>query len=325
MPEDSLGFHGLGAQFDQLVDRHRLDARLRRMETPDRLQPCVNAHFLYPAFQGRATSMQALARMLSSEITRFCATRQERRAARRADAVVGELETGAVERMADEARRLFMRARGNAARSGEGGELLLYALIEHFLGAPLIVSKMRLKTSPEMPVHGADGLHAAWCRESNALILYFGESKMHQDFAGAMREAAESIAGIAANANDRLDQELRLITAFHDLDSFPAEGVEHLLRFLDPFASDEANYRIDRFAVLVGFDYHAYNKLATVPLKEVEAIFLEHYATVVDQKIRTARHHLQQHHIELERVDLFLFPVPSVEEFRQCFEDVIHG
>lgn len=315
----------LESGFSRMVARHSIDARIKAIDAALPAVPDVRAHFLYPAFKGRKPAMEALAKMLALEVTRFCATRSERRAAIAKDREIGELESGATEQLAAEARRLFMKARGNRARSGEGGELLLYALIEHFLNAPLIVSKMRLKTSRDMPVHGADGLHAAWCTKNNALILYFGESKMHQTFSGAMKDAAESVAGLVTNADGRLDQELRLVNSFRDFDNFPPDGVEYLLRFLNPFESEEANRRIDRFAILIGFDYHAYEKLDSVPLAEVENVFINFYKAAIASKIDTARSHLTDNGVEPEQVDLFLFPVPSVDKFRASFEEYVSG
>src|ERR1700722_4435110 len=52
-----------------------------------------------------------------------------------------------------EARDLFVKA----DRSGEGGELLLYLLLEVVLALPQLLCKMPLKTSSEMHVHGVDG------------------------------------------------------------------------------------------------------------------------------------------------------------------------
>ncbi|XYI31033.1 hypothetical protein MNJPNG_02600 [Cupriavidus oxalaticus] len=148
---------------------------------------------------------------------------------------------------------------------------------------------------------------------------------MHQSFASAMQDAAESVAALVTNAEGRLDQELRLISNFHDLGDFPEEGVEFLLRFLNPFETEEANRRIDRFAILVGFDYHAYGKLADVPLAEVEESFLRHYKAAMERKVDTAHGHLTRNGIELENVDLFIFPVASVEEFRAKFQEAING
>ncbi|AZG13788.1 HamA C-terminal domain-containing protein [Cupriavidus pauculus] len=311
-------------RISSIVDSHAVDVRIRRVDFTSTAVPCVNAHFLYPVFKGRQPTMEALAKMLVKEITKFCATRADRRKARRLDHEAGDLETGAVEDLVAKARSLFMAPDADA-RSGEAGELLLYALIEHYLRAPLIVSKMRLKTSANMPVHGADGLHAGWCEKTDSLILYFGESKMHQTFASAMQDAAESVAALVTNKDGRLERELELVSNFHDLGNFPEEGIEYLLRFLNPFETEEGNRRIDRFAILVGFDYHAYAKVANVPLAEVEETFLRHYKGAMNQKIGTARTHLKSNAIELENVDLFIFPVPSVELFRDCFQEAMNG
>jgi hypothetical protein len=42
---------------------------------------------------------------------------------------------------------------------GELGEMLLYAFLEQVLGAPKLLSKVELKTSPNMYVYGSDGVH----------------------------------------------------------------------------------------------------------------------------------------------------------------------
>ncbi|UPL18644.1 HamA C-terminal domain-containing protein [Microbacterium aurugineum] len=66
------------------------------------------------------------------------------------------------------------------AKAGEGGELLLYALLEGHLGAPKVLSKMELKTSPNHYVNGADGVHLL-LDDNGVFQLIFGESKMYGD------------------------------------------------------------------------------------------------------------------------------------------------
>src|SRR3546814_10487872 len=65
----------------------------------------------------------------------------------------------AVSQLNQRALALFKRVRKASNRSGEAGELLLYLLTEWILGAPQIIAKMGLKTNPQMPVHGSDGVH----------------------------------------------------------------------------------------------------------------------------------------------------------------------
>ena len=79
-------------------------------------------------------------------------------------------------------------------RSGEGGEVLLFLLPEQILKLPQAICKMSLKTSPQMPIHGSDGIHIGLTEDGKKLALYYGEAKVYADLSDAIRECVESIA-----------------------------------------------------------------------------------------------------------------------------------
>ncbi len=64
--------------------------------------------------------------------------------------------------------------------AGEGGEVILYSLLEGYLEAPKILSKMELKTSPKHYVYGSDGVHLLRINDDTYQLI-FGESKMYGD------------------------------------------------------------------------------------------------------------------------------------------------
>jgi hypothetical protein len=64
-------------------------------------------------------------------------------------------KTDKLMRLNAEAQHLFT----SLEKSGEGGEILLYLLLETVLGLPQLLCKMPLKTSGQMHYHGADGIH----------------------------------------------------------------------------------------------------------------------------------------------------------------------
>jgi len=70
-----------------------------------------------------------------------------------------------------------MRTDKETGRSGELGELLLYMLIEWVLKAPIVASKMYLKTSQQMPVHGVDGIHLGY-EADEALVKLVGTASI---------------------------------------------------------------------------------------------------------------------------------------------------
>lgn len=63
--------------------------------------------------------------------------------------------SAAFAKLDEEARRLFT----HLAKSGEGGELLLFAMAEAVFGLAQLVCKMSLKTSTTMHYHGSDGIY----------------------------------------------------------------------------------------------------------------------------------------------------------------------
>ncbi|WP_417288926.1 DUF1837 domain-containing protein [Corynebacterium variabile] len=81
--------------------------------------------------------------------------------------------------------------------AGEGGELILYSLLEGHLGAPKALSKMEIKTSSGHYVHGSDGVHLL-SMEDGSYQLIFGESKMYGD---GKRRGTSAKNGITAAFN----------------------------------------------------------------------------------------------------------------------------
>ncbi len=83
-------------------------------------------------------------------------------------------------RLMEIATKVQSQFRAPDDKAGEGGELILYSLLEAHLGAPKLLSKMELKTSSEHYVHGSDGVHLLRTGD-NSYQLIFGESKMYGD------------------------------------------------------------------------------------------------------------------------------------------------
>jgi hypothetical protein len=305
-------------QFDRLLSPHGIGARLSVLEVREAGLPNFSATFVYPKFRQDKILVDELCDKLINRVTSFCMTREDRRKAKSTDAKF-DYETGATDALNARARKLFMEATTSSSRSGEGGELLLFILAEEYLKAPLLVSKMRLKTNTQMPVHGGDGIHAGWDSSAGALVLYIGESKLHATLNGAIRDAIKSVSELASNAGDRYHHELTLAQTYSDLDGMPAEMQAEMLRFLDPWNTEESTRRLDRYAILVGFDEVTYEQLSGTPTAKVEEKFKELYAQTIRKTMDCAQKQLEDKNISLESVDLFFFPVPSVDEFRTTF------
>lgn len=314
---------GIAQYFEPLIGAHMVQRRITRLSERTSLEPGVSAYFLYPAFEGGKPGIDALVRALKYEIPGFCTTKKDRARAKANDAAgIDMLET---QMLIDRARSLFIKATGGKANSGEGGELLLFAFIEHFLRAPIILSKMRLKTSTQMPVHGSDGVHARWDSEGNRLVVIFGESKVYATLPDAMKSAAESVGTFANNIGGRKHHELQLTTDHIDLDGFPDQCKEALIRYLHPFATEEGSDREDRFAILLAYNSEAYGKLTGVASAKAEDAFIKHYKSKMAPALALAKRHLAAANVAFEQADLFILPMPNVQHFRDSFEEVLRA
>ncbi|MBU1042092.1 MAG: DUF1837 domain-containing protein [Proteobacteria bacterium] len=112
---------------------------------------------------------------------------------------------------------------------GEFGELILFTLLDVYLEAPKILSKVSQKSSRKMPVYGADAVHAQYV--DGSLRLYLGEAKLHKSFNGAATQAAKSI----SKALDNYKHEFSLIETHINFPEINDEIQAELLSALDPF------------------------------------------------------------------------------------------
>jgi hypothetical protein len=109
-----------------------------------------------------------------------------------------------------EFRPLYKRARETfirSVRSGEAGELLLFLLLE-VNDIIQLFSKMDLKTSGNMPVHGCDAIHI---QVREGVMFHFGHSKMEASFNDAL---TDSLADVEKFAQKSLkERELHLVSS----------------------------------------------------------------------------------------------------------------
>lgn len=313
---------GFEQYFKPLIGKHIVQNRIRRLPGDGALDPGVSAYFLYPAFEGGKPAIAALVKAMRLEIPAFCTTKKERAKAQALDRESG-LDAFETQILVDKARSLFIKATERKKDSGEGGELLLFAFIEHFLNAPIILSKMRLKTNTQMPVHGADGVHARWDSHANSLVVIFGESKVYTTIYAALKAVAESVGTFAADVGGRKSYELQLTTDHVDLDGFPDEYKEELIRYLHPFATEEGTRRKERFAILLAYTSEGYVLPGSVKAAEAEETFLRHYKKKLAPAVTLAKQRLAKVGVDLEMVDLFVLPMPNVDEFRLMFDKVL--
>ncbi|VXB56765.1 conserved hypothetical protein [Arthrobacter sp. 9V] len=146
--------------------------------------------------------------------------------------------------------------------AGEGGELLLYAFLEGHLGAPKVLSKMELKTSPELYVNGADGVHLLEVDASNYQLI-FGESKMYGDTkskpGSSIKNAIESAFKSMAETKRNLFQwDTWLVESQIMQEIADQEKISKLAEILLPSArAADAVKKSNAFGVFLGYEIDA--------------------------------------------------------------------
>jgi hypothetical protein len=209
-------------------------------------------------------------------------------------------------------------------KTGEGGEMLLYILVQEFLKLPQLICKMPLKTNSELHVNGADGIHVSVeTNESgqDILSLYWGESKLHKDMSGAISSCFESLKEFLLSDGGEdapAERDLQLLRG--NLDVIDERLGTVILKYLDK--DDPLHNQVKYKGVcLIGFDYDKYpataNSETTEQIKAKIQEEIEAWSTSVTGQISK--------HTNLNTFDIhvFLLPFPSVEDFRKYFLEAL--
>lgn len=279
----------------------------------------AQAHCKLIALDGRALPRtNDLARFIAHRIIDFAVPRGEVRKAQERD--LREHTTAHVAALRKRAEKLFV----SAATSGEGGELLLYMLVQTFLRLPQLFCKMPLKTSREMHVHGADGIHVGVEPATGRLALYWGESKLYKRFTDALRRCLTDIKPFLCNqggSDSPFERDLQLIRDGLDLDDAVLNAA--ILKFLDP---DDPQYRSVEFrgTCLVGFESNCYPN--TQDERDTQAVIGQAKAALEDWIEEVGKRLLKETPLERVHLEVFLLPFPSVDQFRAAFlREIGHG
>lgn len=159
--------------------------------------------------------------------------------------------------------------------SGEGGEVILYSLLEGHLGAPKILSKMELKTSSDHYVHGSDGVHLLRVND-NTFQLIFGESKMYGDAgtagASAKRGIKAAFKSIAKVHDERFDFDTWLVDSELLKEELDPAKLEALSAIILPSDGNSGVKKHNAFGIFVSYEVDVSDlKTEDMELDEIEA------------------------------------------------------
>lgn len=256
------------------------------------LQATARFHHLRLDGNGRP-KFRELAECLADHVTYYCCTAQKRGRAKADDELLA---------LRREARSFFRDER----RSGEAGEMLLYLLLEAILEAPQMVTKIALKTNPEMETFGSDGIHMKWHVEHGMLDVYFSEAKLIGDIHDAATKAVESIE--LFHERDMARYELRMVTShYKHVDDATKAAV---LEYVD-LAGSAVNCRLNH-ACLLGYNWDAYAGLPEGDMNSIMDAFQMRYRAELPRLQKVLDGRLARFAEKRLRFEIFVLPFSSL-------------
>lgn len=310
----------LGLQISALLgDFTKLAPRIKHLTfNTDACGDRIEVRCSYISFRDGQPTFGDFIDTVAEHIIPFCLPRNEIRGAQNELSQGDHVTAGRIMmRLSEKARALFIKAKKGSHRSGEAGEIVLYILTEWLLQAPQIVSKMYLKTNNQMPVHGTDGIHARYDNKAKRLHLYWGESKAHVKMATALSSSLDSVKEFITDGHDK--REIEIVATYSDFDNLDEDSKEAFLRYLDPYA-EESNERVVTHSCLLVFEFSL--PKGTKP-EDAEEQFKKLTRDTVEHFITSIKKTVEDKGLAPQRFEFFLLPVPSVQEFRDKFQEKI--
>lgn len=209
-------------------------------------------------------------------------------------------------KIANDVRARFQKPN---AKNGEGGEVLLYALLETITGAPKLLSKMGLKTNNEMPIFGSDGLHIFKVSD-NKYQLIFGESKMYGDLGEAISSAFNSMYDASQNGfiHDRY-----LVAPQLMRETVSEEQLKFIESILTPAAGSGSSPPQQAFGVFVAFDIDVDDySPANYTDEEIRAEYFYRAETKMSAKIPLIQKKIDQY--DFGAVPFHIFAIPFLKK-----------
>lgn len=160
-------------------------------------------------------------------------------------------------RMMEVATKVQEQFRPPEKNSGEGGEVILYSLLEGHLGAPKVLSKMEIKTSKKHYVYGSDGVHLLRTN-ANTYQLIFGESKMYGDVgtvgSSAKRGIKAAFESIGNVHQEDFDFDTWLVQSELLKEELDDDSIEAIAAILLPSTTSSAVKKHNAFGIFVGYE-----------------------------------------------------------------------
>lgn len=276
----------------QLQNVHRIKDVLKQVQTSFKLHDgrSVETLLVYlPCVEDSKTSHDALFECIKESLLQnfvFSYKEIQKKLGRNAETAMEELFEKAIKKLSIHTAK------------GELGELILFTLLDVYIQAPKLLSKISMKTNPRMPVFGADAVHGQFWGEE--FRVYLGESKLHKSFKSAATDATSSI----VSAKDKFEDEFLLLDSYLDFPNLTSELEDKILNSLNPYSEDLPDKV--HSPCFIGF---------TQPdiLFEDEAAFLQNYIELSCNYVGDFFNKAEKQELDIEEVTLLMLPFGCVD------------
>lgn len=207
--------------------------------------------------------------------------------------------------------------RKGSTRSGELGEIALYFLLESYLKAPQIVSKMSLKTTQGENFKGSDGIHLGIL--GGKKCVFFCESKLNKKSDKAIDECIKSV---LAFQEVKKDFEVSIIKNHIDVED--RELREAIIEFLDPTKKKGDDW-LEVHACFVGFDWEKFTGIEALSNNDDLMKKLIAELTLDSAVIKSYINKAIVYPAIKQRFLFFLMPFLDIDTLRENFLKLLYG
>lgn len=280
---------------------------------------------LFSRFREDEPDLESLAEFLAQQVVNYVVPLKKRKEVlAHATSAPGGADLSGIERLARAARQKFIEFNAShPGRASEIGELLAYLVAIEWIGAFQVASKMALKTSFNMPVHGLDGIHADF--NNGVMTLYFLESKLAESAQAGLDDFCDSVKGFGGKRKQYL-LEYSIIADLSNLDSLSATDRELALTYLDVYGSNKSK-RLERSVGVICYSEKMFTtKLpkssSTTPQMHEDA-FTTRYEAVAEALRSKFNDALIKHGLDPADCRVWLVAVPDKNALRVLFNEAL--
>ena len=204
---------------------------------------------------------------------------------------------------------------------GELGEILLYCFLEAHLQAPKILTKLELKTSAQMFVNGADGVHLLKVDDKNYQLI-LGESKLIADLNGCISKAFSSITTLLSDSAKKKNFELQLVNSQLVKEAYDEDMYNFLKKIIIPSANDDETNIDYSFGIFLGFNIEVSDAEKIMSNSDFRVCIRKKIVDKVESCIASINKQLEQAHFTGYSFYVYVIPFTDLETTRK---EVIEG